>query len=178
MRNSENYLNLRSALDDLPRISRKVKAGGLDQNDPKFNHHFSKENGLKLKSVHPGHVEAEQTTEAKHRNDRNTVHGGLLTTAADAVMAAVAQSTVGKKEKDEVAVVRDFAYRFHEPVLPGDELTVVSEIDGSTETSSGSKIKFISSEVRKGYGDDARVVGQALSSYFIVNKDDYLSGAA
>jgi acyl dehydratase len=90
--------------------------------------------------------------------------------ATDSVMAATAQSSVGRKLKDKIAVVKDFAQRFFKPVFPGEKLRLVAEQTSSDETNT-KNIKYVSSEIRR--GDE--VVGQAISTYFIVDKDKYLS---
>lgn len=178
MGNSLNFKNLRAALDDLPRISKIGKSGGMKPTEARFNHKFSQENGLRIKSVHPGHVEADLKADERHFNRHSSVHGGLLTTAADAVMAAVAQSNAGRKD-GKLEVVRDFAMRFHEPVLPGQALEIVSQLDSSRKSSDGEKeIKFITSEIREGSGNHSRLVGQALSSYIMVGRGEYLGQAA
>ena len=93
-------------------------------------------------------------------------------------MAAVAQSNAGKNN-NKIEVVRDFAMRFHEPVLPGQALEIVSELDSSKMSSNGDKeIKFITSEIREGSGDESRLIGQALSTYVMVDPKEYLKGLA
>jgi acyl-coenzyme A thioesterase PaaI-like protein len=168
-----NFINLRASLDDLAPISRQTHGGGLDKNEGKFNHQFSKREGLKLLSVKPGHVEAEIQTKDDQVNAHGSIHGGLLTTSTDAVMAATAQSSLSQKDGKLIAVVRDFAQRFLKPIFPGDKLTIVSNLT-SSEANDRKNIKYISSEIRKGQ----EVVGQAISSYFIVDKNQYLQQAA
>lgn len=106
-------------------------------------------------------------------NAHGSIHGGLLTTSTDAVMAATAQSSLSQKDGKLIAVVRDFAQRFLKPIFPGEKLTIVSNLT-SSEANDRKNIKYICSEIRKGQ----EVVGQAISSYFIVDKTQYLNQAA
>lgn len=170
----ENYLKLREALDDLPAISKKSSSGGLKTSDPRLNQPFSQDElGLKITNAQPGHVEARLKTNESQRNRHNTIHGGALSTAVDAVTAAVAQSNEGKKG-GRVELIRDFAIRFHKPVLPGETIEVVSKLDSARESSDESKeIKSIASEIRQGSGDNYRQIGQAISTVIVMDKEDF-----
>lgn len=165
---------LREALNELSPLSRKTGASNFDNKDPKFNHPFSRENGVRLSKIQLGHIEAELETdlEKNHDNSHGSLHGGVLQTATDAVMAATAQSTISKKDTGKIAVVRDFAIRFLEPVLPGDKFTIISDLKGATTTESGKEIKFIESEVRD---KNHQSVARAIASCFIVDKSEHLA---
>jgi acyl-coenzyme A thioesterase 13 len=168
-----NFDNLQSLLDGLPRLHISSKPNQLNHpNDDRFRHPFSEGLGLKIQEVASGHVKANLKAGQHQSNRHGAIHEGLLATAADAAMAAVAQSNAGKNS-GKVEVVKDLAVRFHEPVLPGKALEIVSKLDGSANSEDGKEIKFITSEIRQGSGNESRLVAQALATYDMLDPKDY-----
>lgn len=79
------------------------------------------------------------------------VHGGLLATVLDEVMAWAPSSD------DAWAVTSSFTVRFHSPASPGESLRVVAWVDGKRR-----RIYSTRGEVR---GPDGRLVAEASGTY-------------
>jgi uncharacterized protein (TIGR00369 family) len=111
--------------------------------------------GIQTKTLGPGWVEMSVNTESRHGNPLGLIHGGLVSTLADAAMANAVRTT-GKKG---VTVHCDINFLAAAPV--GQEMIGRGQVDRA-----GAKIVFTSGEVVCG----DKVVATCQATFYVVGE--------
>ena len=111
--------------------------------------------GITTKALGPGYAEMAVATEKKHANPLGWVHGGLISTLADAAMGNAIRST-GKK-----AVTADYTISFVNSAAVSQELIGRGEV-----VKSGSHLVFARATVFS----EEKIVASAMGTFFIVGE--------
>ncbi len=111
--------------------------------------------GIQTRTLGPGWVEMAVMTEGKHGNPLGLIHGGLVSTLADAAMANAVRTT-GKKG---VTVHCDINFLASAPV--GEEMIGRGRVDKA-----GSKMVFTSGEVVCG----DKVIATCQGTFYVVGE--------
>lgn len=163
----DQYNSLGSAFRRLPDLEKTSGASAVP-NKQEYQHPFSRELGLELKSLRRGFAGSEQTTNGKQINNRQLLHAAVPYSAAISTMAAVADSSMTDAEiKSSVAVALHTGLSFIKTIFPGDKLEILARLDTTQKN-----LRYISADILRTVGGSAsEIVAKAISIFAVTPKD-------